>query len=72
LYGVEMRVTDYRIYRLDSAGRIVWGRDFTCATDQEALAEAEVGLTSSEKAEVWAGTRFVGLAFVSVELSQAD
>jgi hypothetical protein len=63
-------VTDYRIYHLDSAGRIVWGRDFSCVTDDDALAEAKFGLRPSEKAEVWAGTRCVGLVLVPVKQSQ--
>jgi hypothetical protein len=53
-------MADYRIYRLDSDGHIVWGRDACCATDDEALAEAAAKLRAAELAEVWTGARRVG------------
>jgi hypothetical protein len=53
-------MTNYRIYRLDGAGHFVWGRDFASTNDEDALAEARVGLRVFEKAEVWVGARCVG------------
>jgi hypothetical protein len=53
-------MTEYRIYRLDSARRVVWGWDFDCPTDDEALAEAHYGLRTFEKAEVWVGPNLIG------------
>jgi hypothetical protein len=53
-------MAEYRIYELDSAGHILSARNFTCDTDEAALAEAGFGLRVSEQVEVWIGTRCVG------------
>jgi hypothetical protein len=53
-------VPNYRIY-LMSDDHIHDGFDFECATDEEALAEAQNLLGTHAKAEVWIGTRRVGV-----------
>jgi hypothetical protein len=45
---------------LDHADHIVWAHDVACNTDEDALADARLGLSASAKAEVWTGTRCVG------------
>jgi hypothetical protein len=65
-------MADYRIYRFDSARRVVWGWDFTCATDGEALAEAQARLKTPEKAEVWLGPNLIGFVFGPGKKSRSD
>jgi hypothetical protein len=53
-------MADYRIYRLDASGHIVWAQDACCATDDEALAAATRELKAAQQVEVWTGARRVG------------
>ena len=51
----------YRIYLIDNEGHIASGSGATCDTDQDACAQAQQMLDSSDEnwAEVWTGTRCV-------------
>lgn len=50
----------YRIYMLGHDGRILSGRNITCANDEDAREAAQWGLSGGGEAEVWIGTRCLG------------
>lgn len=50
----------YRIYALNTAGRIVSGHDAMCDDDQAACGAASGLLEAGQDAEVWLGARRVG------------
>jgi hypothetical protein len=53
-------MSNYRIY-LVSGGHIKAGYDFECETDAYAITQAEAMLGEHTTAEVWLGTRQVGV-----------
>lgn len=59
-------MNDDRIDDLDAAGHIVWGQEIKCAAEEDAIAEARIGLRAAEQAEVETGGR------ISRKSSQAD
>ena len=49
----------YRIYLLDSTGKIVSGSDAHHRDDQSACADTQLALNEGEVAEVWRGARCI-------------
>jgi hypothetical protein len=60
---------DYRIYMIKN-GHIAAGYDFSFDTDEQARAEARSMLGTYATAEVWAGTRRVGVEVKAPEPKQ--
>jgi hypothetical protein len=65
--GVMLRVNggrqmaDYRVYELDSGGRVFSpARVIQCDDDEDALSRAAI-LSSGRAVEIWAGERRVGI-----------
>ncbi len=56
--------TQYRIYRLNSAGAIVGFTNAICRNDKEAREIAIASLALGACAEVWSGARCLGQVFV--------
>ena len=55
----------YRLYLLNSLGKVTVGQDIESINDASAIASAVVLASISGRVEVWIGTRFVGLALAA-------
>jgi hypothetical protein len=58
-------MAEYRIYLVNSAGRVAGRFDAVCSSDNEARFAAKNHLKSGEQAEVWTGDRCVGQVYAS-------
>jgi hypothetical protein len=56
-----VKLPHYRIYMVDRDGHIRRGFDLECVTDDQALIAATGDLPEGVQAEVWQGTRRVGI-----------
>ncbi len=56
--------TEYRIYKLNSAGAILGFINAICRNDEEARQIAIASLALGARAEVWSGARCLGQVFV--------
>ncbi len=50
----------YRVYLLDTDGRVIAAKDLCCADDAQARAITRSGLRTGTRAEIWRGTCCVG------------
>jgi hypothetical protein len=54
-------VSEYRVFVLDSKGKVTAGLALFCADDATAMIEGKAMLTATQRAEVWQGSRMVGV-----------
>jgi hypothetical protein len=59
-------MAEYRIYFVNSAGRVAGRFDAVYSSDDEARFAATNRLKSGEQAEVWTGNRCVGQVYASL------